>query len=379
MKIGLVCPYSVAHAGGVLEQLYAIQAELMRRGHEAYIVTPQPRSFTIDARKHIIFIGASTDFRSPMGTTGQISASADVDAIDEMLEREQFDILHFHEPGVPMLSRQILARSNAVNIGTFHAAFPETLTGRTFTKVTAPYTQSIIKYLDELTTVSEASAQYVSKLTERPIAIIPNGIDMRYFKPPKAGSEKPEGQKMILYVGRFEARKGVKYLLRAFKVLTQQDQKVRLLLIGDGTDRRKLEQLAFDLAIPPQQYHFAGYVENDEKLKALQGADVFCSPALYGESFGTVLTEAMACNVPIVAGNNPGYATVLTGVGSISLVNPKDTVDFARRLHAMLHEEDLRRVWQKWAKGSIGQYDFRTIVDEYEKLYTKALQKRAAA
>jgi phosphatidylinositol alpha-mannosyltransferase len=373
MKIGLVCPFSIARGGGVLEHVYAIQDELFKRGHDAYIVTPQPRDFTLDSRKNIIFIGASTDFRSPIGTTGQVSASADNDVIDEMLARQKFDVLHFHSPEVPMLSRQILSRSGAANVGTFHATYPDSLTGRTFTKVIAPYIQSIIKYLDELTAVSETAASSIRLLTEKPIAIIPNGIDLATFK---STPKKPATGKTILYIGRLEARKGVKYLLKAFAALCQQDPAVHLKLIGDGTDRVKLEILADTLEIPHDRITFAGYVSNEEKLEALQQADVFCAPALYGESFGIVLVEAMACGIPVIAGNNPGYAGVMKGAGSLSLINPKDIDDFVRRLNVFLYEENVRKVWKTWAKQEIVQYGFNRVVDQYEAIYKQALKNK---
>ncbi|HKR81908.1 MAG TPA: glycosyltransferase family 4 protein [Candidatus Saccharimonadales bacterium] len=373
MKIGLVCPFSIARGGGVLEHVYAIQDELLNRGHDAYIVTPQPRDFTLDSRKNVIFIGASTDFRSPIGTTGQVSASADIEAIDEMLARERFDVLHFHSPEVPMIGRQILSRSSCVNVGTFHATYPDSLTGRTFTKVIAPYIQSVIKYLDEITAVSETAASSIRLLTDKPLAIIPNGIDLHIFKP---APKKPAKGKTVLYVGRLEARKGVKYLLKAFAVLAQKDPTVHLKLIGDGTDRAKLEALAETLEIPHSRITFAGYLSNEEKLQALQQADVFCAPAFYGESFGIVLVEAMACGTPLIAGNNPGYAGVMKGVGSLSLVNPKDTEDFVRRLQAFLREEAVRKIWKTWAKKEIVQYGFDRVVDQYEALYKQAYKNK---
>src|SRR5438445_10186692 len=120
MKIGLVCPYSVTKGGGVLEIVYAMQAELLRRGHDAYIITPRPQDHNGEPRDHMIFVGASTDFNSPLHTTIQVSASVG-ETVEQMLAEEKFDVLHFHEPWVPMLSSQILSRSGAANVATFHA------------------------------------------------------------------------------------------------------------------------------------------------------------------------------------------------------------------------------------------------------------------
>src|SRR6202042_57969 len=105
-------------------------------------------------------IGKSTEFNSPLHTTHPVSAGVN-EAIDAMLAEHQFDILHFHEPWVPMLSAQILSRSKCVNVATFHAKLPETLMTRTLVKVVTPYTKSVLKYIDEFTAVSPAAAEYV--------------------------------------------------------------------------------------------------------------------------------------------------------------------------------------------------------------------------
>ncbi len=125
MKIGLVCPYNITRGGGVQEIVRALQTELIRRGHDVKILTPQPRELDDIDRQHVIFVGAAADYRSPLHTTSQFSVSADTYGIEQMLDEEQFNILHFHEPWVPMLSKQILSRSRSVNIATFHAKLPE--------------------------------------------------------------------------------------------------------------------------------------------------------------------------------------------------------------------------------------------------------------
>lgn len=377
MKIGLVCPYNIARGSGVGEIIYATQAELIRRGHDVKIITPRPLGYNEEEakRKHLIFLGNSADFNSPLHTMIQVSASVNAQ-IDEVLAREKFDVLHFHEPWVPFLSRQILARSKAVNVATFHATLPNTPMSRTVIKAVTPYTKSIIKYIDEFTAVTESAAEYVCTMTDAPVAIIPPGIDLHKYQPPARRSDN-KTQKTILYVGRLENRKGVRCLLEAFNVLSEKKPDVALIIAGDGPDRTKLETRAAELNL--QNVTFAGYVSDEQKIKYLHEADVFCAPALYGESFGIVLLEAMATGLVTVAGNNIGYSSVLQGLGAISLVSPKDTVEFARRLDLLLHESSLRRLWRDWAKKEILQYDYSRIVDQYEEVYTQAYARHSAA
>ncbi len=121
---------------------------------------------------------------------------------------------------------------------------------------------------------------------------------------------------------------------------------------------------------------FLGQIDEKEKIKLLQTSDVFCSPALYGESFGIVLLEAMAAGCVIVAGANAGYESVLNGTGQISLVNPKDNKEFARRLMIMASNQALREAWSEWARQEVKQYSYDNIVKKYLTLYKLAYDKR---
>ncbi len=372
MKIGLVCPYNVNLGGAVLEIVKHMHEGLTARGHEVKILTPQPRDISNVDTADLIYLGGGTEFNSPLHTSAQVSASVDSEVIDHLLEQEQFDILHFHEPWVPVLSRQILSRSKSVNIATFHAAIPETLMSRTIIRVVKPYTLSILKYLHEFTAVSEPAAVYIRSLTDANINMIPNGIDLDMYK---WHNRKPakDGVKTVLYIGRLERRKGPKYLLKAYKILEDGDPNVRLVIAGNGPDREKLEILAEDLQI--KNVTFLGYVTHAEKLKLLAEADLFCAPAIYGESFGLVLLEAMASGVVTIAGNNSGYDTLMEGVGQLSIVNPRDDAEFARRMALFLNSPELQKLWLTWAKGYVAQYAYPLIIDSYEALYIDALKK----
>lgn len=375
MKIGIVCPYDVTKGGGVKEIAMSQLRGLRRRGHDVYLITPRPQYHNGVPEDHVIFVGGSADLRSPGSTTVQVSAGL-VNDIEEMLAKHKFDILNFHEPWLPMLSRQILSRSEAVNVATFHAKLPETVMMRTMARVIIPYMRSVLKYIDAFVAASEMGGQYVSTLTDQPVAVIPVDIDLtRFTTSVKPDDDRPE--KNILYVGRLEGRKGVKYLLYAFKQLHEWHPELRLDILGDGVDRAKLEMLATDLEL--RNVEFLGYRDNDEKIKRFQTASVYCSPAVFGEGFGLVLLEAMASGVPSVIGDNPGYASVMKGMGALSLVNPRDTLQFARRLELMLYQNELRQLWRKWAAKEVQQYSTERMLDQYEEVYKQALKKRGSS
>lgn len=367
MKIGLVCPYTMARDGGVQEVVRVLQQELTKRGHQAKIISFMPADGQhLAGNKSMLLVGAGTDVKSPFHTTAQFSFTANPRELDQLLAAEQFDVLHFHEPWVPMLSRQLLVRSQAVNIATFHAKLPDTVMAKTIEKVVTPYTRSILKYLDGFTAVSSAAAEYISTLTDEPIKIIPNGIDLTKYQ---ARSEQPDN-KTILFIGRLEKRKGVKYLLRAFRELIKHQPDASLVLVGDGPERPKLELAVESWGLT--NVKFEGFVSEAKKLKLLREASVFCSPALYGESFGIVLLEAMARGVPVVAGDNPGYSSVMTGVGAQSLVNPRHSREFAACLQKFLADDKLRQRWLVWANKNVQQYNYPKVVDMYENFYRRA-------
>lgn len=370
MKIGLVCPYNITRGGGVQECVLALQKELTVRGHTVKIITPTPPGQPKKHGRNLIFVGSAAEIKSPFHTTAQISASANPEELHLMLDNEQFDVLHFHEPWVPLLSRQLLYRSKTINIATFHAKLPETAMARTIEKVITPYTKSVLKYLHSLTAVSDSAAEYVRNLSSTPVTIIPNGINIGLYR--QYINQEPsysKRKKVILYVGRLEKRKGVKYLLKAYALLAKKYSHASLIIAGDGPDRQKLEELAKNWKL--KNVKFLGFVSEKQKLNLFKKADVFSSPALYGESFGIVLLEAMATGTALVVGNNSGYSGVLKDRGALSLINPKDSVQFARKLELLLTDEALQQLWRSWAHEYVQQFDYSLIVSQYEQLYEK--------
>jgi phosphatidyl-myo-inositol alpha-mannosyltransferase len=318
MKIGLVCPYDFFRQGGVQKLVEVLDKELVERGHDVRIITPRPRAYKGKVPARTIFIGQSAKWNTPINTTLEVGLSLDLTEMEEMLEKEKFDLLHVHEPEVPVLGAQIAARAHCPIVATFHATHPENMVSKSIELFRIPYARSIFKNLAAMTAVSDTAARFVREWSHQPVEIVPNYIDLDYFK---TDIKTARRSNTILYVGRLEKRKGVKYLLKAFSELTKKDDKVELVIAGDGSERQRLEDWVANYEVP--RVRFLGTVDEPTKLRLLKEATLFCSPAIYGESFGIVLLEAMAAGVPIVAGDNPGYACVMKDRGLLALVNPK--------------------------------------------------------
>lgn len=368
--------------GGVQELVKAHRRHLQERGHDVRIIAPRTQVDEYSDDPGIIQIGHATKVHGP-STSFEVSISATADEIEQLYDDEQFDVLHVHEPTNPLLARQLVSRAHCPTIGTFHAKLPEGVLNTSFKKAYQPYSKSVLKHLTYLTAVSEAAADFAAESTRMPIEIVPNGVELKHFNPKKVQpfAQYDDATKTILYVGRLEKRKGVEYLLKAYHELRREHDDVRLVIAGDGPKRRSLESYVSSYEVP--DVDFLGFVDDARKLELFRVCDVFCSPATYGESFGIVLIEAMAMGVPIVAGNNPGYASVMRGRGRLGLVNSECTLDFAYRLELLLYDEALRGLYLDWAKKEVRQYDYSKIVDRFETLYKQlvksSLREREAA
>jgi phosphatidylinositol alpha-mannosyltransferase len=378
MKIALVCPYDmIGHAGGVQQIVMHQAAELQARGHSVKIITPRPFRTQHETPEGYIFLGNSAKLKAGLATAGDVGLEFDGKEIDELLQREKFDVINFHEPWIPHLSRQIIQRSGSAHVSTFHANLMDSAAGKSILNVTSRYWRVILDKTDVFTAVSEAAAsgilnQEANNPALKHLRYIPNGIDLKRYQTKPANAVSKPAVKTILFVGRLEGRKGVKHLLKAYAELTSRRQDVQLFIAGKGADEEKLRNYVRDNKI--SGVTFLGYITDDEKIYHLHRADVFCAPAHRGESFGIVLIEAMAAGVPVVAGDNHGYSSTMRGTGAISLVNPIDTIDFSRRLELMLYDEDLRQLWLKWAKSYVKAFDWAPIITQYEDAYKEAIR-----
>jgi phosphatidylinositol alpha-mannosyltransferase len=378
MKIGLVCPYNMfEHAGGVQQLVVHLAEELTKRKHDVRIITPKPVRFNGTAPDNYILLGTSAKFNPGMATAGTWTFDINNGEAQAMLETEKFDVLHFHEPWAPILARQILAHSKAAHVGTFHANLVDSVAAKSLVNMFIPYGRGIGKKMHLLTAVSRASASVLidkggDEELVKNIRYIPNGIDLKLYKPAKKpiALSGPD-TKTIFYVGRLERRKGVEWLIRAFAILSAEMPNAHLIIAGEGSRRNSLEQLADTLEVP--NVEFVGYISDEHKRYLMGNADLVCSPAMFGESFGIVLLEAMAMGVPLIAGRNAGYTNVLSGHGRLGLVDSESTEDFANRLAVFLSNEPVRRLVRDWGLKEVKQYDYPKIADLYENSYKDAI------
>jgi phosphatidylinositol alpha-mannosyltransferase len=199
--------------------------------------------------------------------------------------------------------------------------------------------------------------------------IVPNGVDTDRFT---AGSRPlPEfsgPEPKILFLGRLDPRKGLEQLLRAFPLVRQAIPEVLLLVVGKGPEERRYRRIAFDGGFT-SAVRFLGFVPPERLPSCYASCDVYCSPALGGESFGIVLIEAMASGRPVVASDIPGYREVVKNGENGLLVDPHDPSGLAAVLVRLLRDPTLRRTLAARGLESVSDYSWVRVSERIEALY----------
>jgi D-inositol-3-phosphate glycosyltransferase len=224
------------------------------------------------------------------------------------------------------------------------------------------------------------------------IDIIPCGTDVANFRPiSKVEARKQLGislkEKVVLYVGRFDKRKGIETLVRATSELrTQLDQgeeidpkQLKLLVVGgsdpneaDGAERRRIGEIVAELDLTANT-EFVGMIGHDRLALYYTAADVCVIPSHY-EPFGLVAIEAMACGTPVVASAVGGLKFTVISEETGLLVPPHDVAKFAQAIERILTDEVWARKIRKQASARVQQnFSWTGVAIQLSDLYRHLL------
>ena len=284
--------------------------------------------------------------------------------IRDLLEQESFDIIHLHEPLAPILPLFVLEHSNAVNIGTFHAYYSR----QHLYRLGHPIVKRWHQRLHGRIAVSPAAMSYVQRRFPMDYKIIPNGIDVDHFaQGVEPWPQFQDGKTNLLFVGRLEKRKGLKYLLQAYSRLKWELPNIRLIVVGPGNLDKDSHRILG--ASNPQDVVLAGRVSYEDLARYYASADIFCAPATGAESFGIVLLEAMAAGKPVVASDIAGYNGIIRH-GRQGLLFPKrDTEAMASALRFLVLNPDLAQQLGKTGRRMVEQYRWSSVANQVESYY----------
>ncbi|MEM9163540.1 MAG: glycosyltransferase [Cyanobacteria bacterium P01_F01_bin.4] len=238
----------------------------------------------------------------------------------------------------------------------------------------SPLLKGLIPYAKEVTAISSFTSGLVHKLCDRPIHLIPYGVTVE-AKPPKP--RPAESRPRVLFVGRLDERKGVRYLLNAMALMLKE-REVQLRIVGAGILESDLKAQAQGLGIA-DRVNFLGFVTKEELVEEYATCDVFVLPAIVDrkgdtEGLGIVMMEALAHTKPVVATAVGGIPDVIRPGETGCLVPEKNPVALANAIADLLDRPE-------WAAqlGRQGLMDIQTrfgwprIVDLWQRVYQRAL------
>ncbi len=372
MKIALVSPYDWAHLGGVNNHIQRLSHEFMGSGHRVAIIAPSSKPVEELDEPNLIVIGRPIPVPIA-GSVARITLSFHrTRQVRAVLDEHEFDVVHLHEPLFPFLPVTVLRYSNAVNVGTFHAYTSWSKGYRSF----RPLLKRWFRRLHGKIAVSRPAAEVVRHYFPGYYNIIPNGIDTRHFSADVSPIERfDDGKLNILFVGRMEKRKGLQHLLSAYGRIKWEYPQSRLIVVGPGKLDAASERILGERAL--QDVELVGAVGYGDLPRYYRTADVFCTPATGGESFGIVLLEAMACGTPIVASRNPGYASVMQDGAQGLLVRPKDDQDLAGALVRMINDRPMREEMGRKGREYSADFSWPRVAGRIMDYYDGLLRTRA--
>ncbi|HXU84550.1 MAG TPA: glycosyltransferase family 4 protein [Verrucomicrobiae bacterium] len=371
MKIGLVTPYVYPLPGGVTQHVRYLYENLRLRGHDVRILTSS-HGLQRASEGDIIRIGKG--FSMPVnGSVGTITLSPRfVSQVRSMLEREQFDLLHFHEPFVPFLSPIILRLSTSVNVATFHAYggfSPSYEFGSKVMKGEAARLHGRIA-------VSGAAKHFIDRYFPGDYKVIPNGVDIHAFQRAVPLARWQDGTSNLFFVGRFEPRKGLLELLKAYRILRKTGCECRLLVAGAGPLGKEARRYVATRRL--KGVEFLGRVGDEEKAQLFKTADVYISPATGGESFGIVLLEAMAAGTAIVASDIHGYKGVVRRGREGLLVPPREPKAIAAAIGRLLRDDELRAAMGAAGRDRAAEFSWERVTAKVDAYYGFVIRRLAA-
>jgi N-acetyl-alpha-D-glucosaminyl L-malate synthase BshA len=373
MKIGIVCYPTFGGSGVIATELGKALAD---RGHQVHFVTyNQPARLDLFSENlfyHEVSVSNYPLFDFPPYELALASRLVDV------VRFEKLDILHVHY-AIPHASAAFMAKQILLTYGiyipvvtTLHGT-DITLVGRD--RTFKPVVTFSINQSDGVTAVSQhlKNDTYQYFEIEKDIKVIPNFIDLTRFSLKAKDHFKkaiaPAGEKIIIHTSNFRKVKRTEDVIRIFAELIQKIP-AKLLMVGDGGDRSKCEQLSRDLGVS-DNVRFLGKQDAIEEI--LSVADLFLMPS-ESESFGLAALEAMACKVPVISSNAGGLPELNVDGVTGFLKNVGDVEGMAEKAVYIL-EDDERLAWFKEnALSRAKEFDLSNILPLYENYYVEVVE-----
>lgn len=355
MIIGYVLDDTLDKSDGVQQAMISIAEKMRQLGHDVHYIVPicdrtdLSQVHRVGKIMSLKFNGNS--IRTPIWSSKK--------KIKKLFLEVKFDVLHIQMPYSPLMAARVMrmAPSNTRLVGTFHI-LPYNLMARVGTKLLGFVLSATNNKLSAAFAVSEPALEFMKHNFGVNGKVLGNPVRYSFFN--KYSKQKQNNTKIrMVFVGRFDERKGVRELISAYEQMKNRDN-VDLIMCGKGPLWGEVNSINESKKLGVK---LTGFVSEEEKAEYLSSADIAVFPSISGESFGIVLTEAMSAGSGVtLGGNNPGYASVL-GAWPETLFNPKNINEFASFLDDWVVDTGRRKLIGSQQHQDVKQYDIDVIVD----------------
>jgi len=375
LRVALVIDDSLDRPDGVQQYVLVLGEWLTARGHEVHYVTASSSRTDLE-RLHVVGRTVQVTFNgNRLGTPLPVSRRE----ARELLASVRPDVIHVQMPYSPLLAGRVVSAAppGTAVVGTFHI-YPQSRLVEAGTHLLGRWERRRLRRFDTVMAVSEAAQDFARRTFGLRARVVGNPVDLGRFVP---HDDAPEhAVPSIVFLGRLVGRKGPRELVRALVRLHETSPALpwRAVVAGRGGLLEELRGLARDGGVA-DRVDFPGFVNEADKPAFLASADLIALPSTGGESFGISVVEALAaCAGPVLAGDNPGYRTVMRGLED-QLVVPADTDGFAaeldRRLRSLEDASERARVVER-QRAAAARFDVDVIGAQVEKTYREALEQR---
>ena len=374
MKIGFVLDDGLDSTDGIQQNILTLGAWLRVRGHEVHYLVGETKRTDLE-HVHSMSRNIKVSFN---GNALTIPLPTRRRKITFVLDELSLDVIHIQTPYSPFMGGKVLrhGHTRSATVSTFHIL--------AYTKLVV-WASSVLRllnlptsrYIDAHVAVSAPAEQFARQTYGyRDVVVLPNPFDyQRFFVEPTISDGKQPVH--VVFLGRLVPRKGAMELLRAVEHLLSLTKRPFVVTVGGkGAELARLQAFVEERGLS-DVVRFAGFVAEEDKVAFLAQADVVVFPSISGESFGISLLEGMASARGVVlAGDNPGYTSVMSPDFAGQLMNPKDTEAFAHTLAHWLESAEARHNVAQAQKQYVRQFDVEVVGPKLLRIYEETLQKR---
>jgi phosphatidylinositol alpha-mannosyltransferase len=366
VRIGIVSPYSFDVPGGVQNHIIDLAEALIGLGHQVSVLAPADED--ADLPPFVVAAGRAV----PLPYNGSVARIAfgpvSTARVRRWLSRGQFDVLHVHEPMTLSLSLLAVLSARGPVVATFHTSITRS---RALSAA-----QGLLQLVSEKITARIAVSELARKTQVEHLGggavEIPNGVAVAKFASAAPLPGWPGDGGTLGFLGRFtESRKGFNLLSTAYASLAPLRPGLRLLVAGPGDRRELYDQIPAPLH---DRVEFLGLVSEPAKARMLRSVDIYVAPNTGGESFGMILTEAMAAGATIAASDLDAFRRVLDGGRAGALFPTGDAAALTALLNDLLNDPARRADLTTHARAAVAAFDWPSVANRVLEVYATAIE-----